>query len=705
MNKKPDLNTILRLDPEGTITLFPSKVEIGQGIYTALAQIAAEELDVAFQRIKISSADTDHLPTGSSTTGSNSIQSEGNRIRQGAVEARQILLYLAAKHLDTPIERLHITDGTIRDPEGTDQTTYWELNPSFEQPISDIGSPKSPKHYTIVGQSASQHNLISCVTGKPRFIHDLDLPNMLHGRIVHPPGYNAQLISLETDSVRNMPGVINIAHESNFIGVVAEREEQAVFAAEKLASLAQWEYRNTLPENIYNHLLSQPDQAFLIENGAPIDGPVPAIAPPPNAKQTQKATYYKPYHMHASLGPSAAMAHLNNDQLHVISHSQGVHSLRGALAHVLDMPESLIRVQHMTGAGCYGHNGADDVALDAALLARTVPGRPVLLKWMRHDEHAWEPYGSCMVIKMQGSLDANHNVIDWNHDAYSHTHSGRPSGREGASNLLSAWHLSSPILPPTPRPGKGSHGGIHRNADPLYAFPQKRVVKHFVPNSPLRTSALRGLGATGNVFAIESFMDELAVAAKVDPVEFRLNHLSDKRARDVIQKAAEKTNWTQGSSGQNNGYGRGIGFAQYKNQKCYVAVIFDVYVNTTTGQIHLKRATIAADAGHVVNPDGLISQLEGGVIQAASWALKEEVTFDHHTITSRDWESYPIITFPEVPEVETTLINRPGSPSLGCGEATQGPTPAAIANAVFNATGIRLRQMPFTPKRLKENLP
>jgi nicotinate dehydrogenase subunit B len=700
MNQKPDLNTILRLDPEGTIILFPSKVEIGQGIYTALAQIAAEELDVALERIKISSADTDHLSTGSSTTGSNSIQTEGNRIRRGAIEARHILLNLAAEHLNTSVEHLHITDGTIRAHESTGQTTYWELNPSFDQPISDIGSPKSPEHYTIVGQSAIQHNLLSCITGKPRFIHDLDLPNMVHGRVVHPPGYNAQLISLDADPVRDMPGVINIVHESNFIGVIAEREEQAVFAAEKLALLAQWEYGNPLPKNIYDHLLSQPDQAFLVVDGTPVDGAIPQIASPQNAEHTLNATYYKPYHMHASLGPSAALAHFNNEQMHVISHSQGIHSLRGALAHVLDMPESLIRVQHMEGAGCYGHNGADDVALDAALLARTIPGRPVLLKWMRHDEHAWEPYGSCMVVKMQGSLDTDHNVIDWNHDAYSHTHSGRPRGREGASNLLSAWHIDPPMLPPTPRPGKGNHGGIHRNADPLYAFPQKRVVKHFVPNSPLRTSALRGLGSTGNVFAIESFMDELAFAAKIDLVEFRLCHLADARARDVIQKAAEKANWA--SDVPHSGHGRGIAFAQYKNQKCYVAVIFDVHVDTTTGQIDLNRATIAADAGHIVNPDGIISQLEGGVIQAASWALKEEVTFEHHAITSRDWESYPIITFPEVPEVETTLINRPGLPSLGCGEATQGPTPAAIANAVFNAIGIRLRQMPFTPNRVLE---
>ena len=705
MNQTPDLNRVLRIDQqEETITIFPAKVEIGQGIYTAISQIAAEELNVDLNRIKVSPTDTAHLPTGSSTTGSNSIQIEGNRIRQASAQARHHLLDLASKHLDIPLDQLTITDGTIQNSGGGQSVTYWTLAPAFDIPITDVAKPKLPEEYTTIGQSVTQQNLVACVTGQPRFLHDIELPNMAHGRIVRPPNPNANLIHFDPPSLNDLPGVIKIYHSGSFIGVVAEREEQAINAARKLATSAQWKQNDHFPQNIYDHLLSQQDQPRLVIDGTPTDDPIPSIKSPPNAKQTLEATYYKPFHMHGSLGPSAALAHFIDDHLHVISHSQAVHSLRGALAQVLDMPETSIRVQHQEGSGCYGHNGADDVALDAALLARACPDRPILLKWMREDEHKWEPYGSCMVIKMNGSLDESQNVVDWNHDAYSHTHSGRPRGQKESSTLLATQHLEPPIPYPTPRPGGGNHGGIHRNADPLYAFPQKRIVKHFVPNSTLRTSALRGLGATGNVFAIESFMDELAFAANTDPIEFRLKHLTDKRAQDVIREAARKAHWDSKIKNEPNGHGRGIGFAQYKNQKCYVAVIFDVHVDTTTGQIYLDRATIAGDAGHIVNPEGTKNQLEGGVIQAASWALKEEVTLDQHTITSCDWESYPVITFPEIPEVETTLINCPGLPSLGCGEATQGPTPAAIANAVFDATGVRLRQMPFTPQRMLDAL-
>ena len=451
MNQTPDLNTILRLSAEETITIFPAKVELGQGIYTALAQIAADELCVDLKRFKISPADTDHLPTGSSTTGSNSIQSEGNR--QAAVEARYHLLDIASTHLGIPRERLAITDGTIKDREGNQSVTYWNLNPAFDYPITDLGSPKSPEQYTTIGQSAINQNLVAGVTGQPRFLHDLELPNMVHGRVVRPPGPKAVLLSLDLDEVKKMPGVIHIHQSGNFIGVTAEREEQAINAAERLASIAEWKKGNPFPQNIYDHLLSQTDTPRLVVDGTPTDDPIPPIEPPPQSTKTLEATYYKPFHMHGSLGPSAALAHYEGQNLRVISHSQGVHSLRGALAQVLDMPETHIRVQHMEGAGCYGYNGADDVALDAALLARSLPNRPVLLKWMREDEHAWEPYGSCMVIKMQASLDTDHQVIDWNHDAFGHTHSGRPRGQNDSSTLFgrTAHRSATPLSNSAPR--------------------------------------------------------------------------------------------------------------------------------------------------------------------------------------------------------------------------------------------------------------
>jgi nicotinate dehydrogenase subunit B len=363
-----------------------------------------------------------------------------------------------------------------------------------------------------------------------------------------------------------------------------------------------------------------------------------------------------------------------------------------------------VRVIHVQGPGCYGHNGADDAALDAALLARALPGRPVSLKWSRADEHAWEPYGPAAVFQMQASLNSSGDVIDWNHDVWGYTTIGRPRPSGDTSGMLAAWHLAEPFRRPRPISSRGPHVGLHRNADPLYAFPRRRIVKHFVPDTPLRTSALRSLGAFANVFAIESFMDELAHAAGADPVEFRLRHLADERARAVIEAAAEKAGWKVGQRLQGEGRGRGVAFAQYKNRQSYIALIVELSVNPDSGHVRLERAVIAADAGQVVNPDGLSNQLEGGVLQAASWTLKEQVAFDRDGVISLDWYSYPVLRFPEAPTVETVLLNRPGQPFLGSGEAAPVPTGAAIANAIFDAVGVRLREIPFTPGRVKAAL-
>jgi CO/xanthine dehydrogenase Mo-binding subunit len=423
----------------------------------------------------------------------------------------------------------------------------------------------------------------------------------------------------------------------------------------------------------------------------------------PEASQTLEATYYRPYQMHASLGPSAAVAQFKDEKLTIWVHSQGVYPIRSAIAPVLGLREGDIRIIQTEGSGCYGHNGADDAALDAALLARKFAGRHVSLKWMRADELTWEPYGPAMVMKLRASLGAAGEVLDWNHDVWSYPHLGRPSAGGRQSGLLAAWHLAEPWEKVQRRPIHAPHIGAHRNADPLYDFSRKRIVKHFVPDSPLRVSAMRGLGAYGNVFAIESFIDELATAAGVDPIEFRLRNLKDGRARAVIRAAAEKANWQPGQHfGQNRG--RGLAFAQYKNRQCYAAVVVDLHVDRESGEIKLERAIIAADAGQVVNPDGLSNQLEGGFVQSASWTLREQVNFDENGIIAEDWDSYPILRFPDVPLIETVLINRPELPFLGSGEAAQGPTPAAIANAVFDAVGVRLRQIPFTEERVKAAL-
>ena len=426
------------------------------------------------------------------------------------------------------------------------------------------------------------------------------------------------------------------------------------------------------------------------------------LTPAPAAVKTLAATFTRPFQAHAAIGPSCAVAHWENGKLHVWSHTQGPFPLRGELAKALKIPPSDITVTHREGSGCYGHNGADDVALDAALCARATGGRPVKLQWMREDEFRWEPYGSAMVIDLQAGLDANGNVVDFRNELWSHTHSTRPGESDGV-NLLAAWYVKDAQRPGTARNIPQPAGGGDRNAIPLYVFPRQRVVNHLLPDMPVRVSALRTLGAYANVFAIESFMDELALAAGADPVEFRLRHLSDPRAKAVIETVAAKAGWRPGARG-GDGRGRGIGFAKYKNLATYVAVVAEVEVDRESGEVKVPRAWAAADAGLVVNPDGLSNQIEGGVIQSTSWTLREAVEFDGTRILTGDWANYQILRMPEVPTVQVTLIDRPGEKSVGAGEAAQGPAVAAIANAVANATGRRIRDLPLTAGRVKAAL-
>jgi CO/xanthine dehydrogenase Mo-binding subunit len=390
---------------------------------------------------------------------------------------------------------------------------------------------------------------------------------------------------------------------------------------------------------------------------------------------------------------------MKDGSLSVWSHTQGVYQLRGALAEVMRMDPRAVTVSHVEGAGCYGHNGADDAALDAALLARAVPGRPVKVQWMRDDEFAWEPFGSAMLMQLSAGLSADGSIVDWRHELWSNGHSHRP-GRPGGVNLLAAWHLAAPFRPAPPRGGTQPAGAEDRNAVPLYDFPRLKVVRHLVRDMPLRTSALRTLGAHANVFALESFMDELAAAAEVDPVAFRIRHMADPRARAVIETAAAKAGWKPGSKGDGV-RGRGMGFARYKNLSCYVACVADVEIDRRTGAVFVSRIVAAADAGQIINPKGLAMQIEGGIVQAASWTLKESVAFDRTNVTSRDWAGYPILTFPEAPRVDVHLLGRREEKPLGSGEASSGPAAAAIANAVGNALGRRVRDLPLSPGRIR----
>ncbi len=707
----PQIDDWIQLNDDRSVTVFSGKVELGQGIATALAQIAAEELDVALERIRLVTADTQRTPDEGGTTGSRSLETSGVAIRLAAAAARDHLLSLAFEQLEslTPARDLRVVDGAITDERSGRSTDYWELlgGKRFNRLISPKVSLKAPASYKVVGSSEKRLDLLSKVCGGNSYVHDMALPGMLHARVVRPPGYHARLEDFNSEAILQLPGVVDVVQDGQFIAVIAEREEQAIWAAEAARKHTSWIYSSDLPpaENTYNDLLSKPTQSHLIIDGAVCNDSIPPLQAPSSAGLTLRATYRRPFQMHASLGPSAAVALWEAGRLTVWSHTQAAFVLRGALSQVLGLDEVQIRVVHKEGAGCYGHNGADDVALDAALVARASPGVPISLKWTRWDEHAWEPYGSAMVLQTQASLSADGEIIDWNHDVWSYAHSTRPALGLETSGLLAAGHLAQPFAPQQPKPMGGYHSGAHRNADPIYVFLRKRVVRHAVADSPLRVSALRSLGAFANVFAIESFMDELALAAAADRLEFRLRHLQDERARAVLMAAAERADWDSREVAKADGEGWGIAQAQYKNIQCYCAVIVKLHVDRQSGAIEIERVIIAADAGQVVNPDGLSNQLEGGFVQAASWTLYEEVKFDRRGITSVDWESYPILPFAAAPKIETVIVNRPRMPFLGAGEAAQNPTPAAIANAIYDAVGLRLRDIPFTADKVKAALP
>ena len=700
----------IRFDDDGSVTVFSGKVELGQGISTALAQIAADELDIAYERVRVVNADTARTPDEGGTTGSRSLETSGVAIRRAAAAARHHLLSLAFEQLDslTPADDLQVADGVVTDRRTGRSVSYWDLlaGGRFNRPVGEDARMKQPADYAFVGASAQRLDLLGKVTGGSSYAHDMKLPNMLHARVLRPPGYHARLVKFDRELVSGLPGVVEVVEDGQFIAIVAEREADAVTALELARAAAEWAYAGALPaaDDTYRDLREKPAQSNLIIDGNAVDFPVPPIERLAGAEQTLGATYRRPFQMHASLGPSAAVALWQEERLTVWTHSQAVFTLRGALAQVLALDEAQIRVMHVEGAGCYGHNGADDAALDAALVARALPDRPISLKWTRWDEHAWEPYGTAMVMQLGASLSAGGDIIDWQHEVWSYAHSTRPAVGLETSGLLAAWHLSQPFAPQAPKPMGGYQSGAHRNADPIYDLPRKRVVRHAAADSPLRVSALRSLGAYANIFAIESFIDELALAANIDPLEFRLRHLTDRRARAVLQAAADKVDWRSSRASSGEGEGWGMALAQYKNLQCYCAVIVNLAVDRGSGQLAFRRVVIAADAGQAVNPDGLSNQLEGGFAQAASWTLYEAVKFDARGITSVDWETYPILTFESAPVIETLILNRPELPMLGAGEAAQNPTPAAIANAIYDAVGLRLRDIPFTPEKLQKKL-
>jgi nicotinate dehydrogenase subunit B len=500
------------------------------------------------------------------------------------------------------------------------------------------------------------------------------------------------LTACDTSAVEKLPGFVKVVRDGNFLAVVAQKEFQAIKAMNALAKAAKWKEKPGLPK--------QDDLPAVLTGLKSNDTTIFQQSDPSAVGQrTLEATFTRPYQAHGSIGPSCAVAQFVDGAMTVWTHTQGVYPDREGIAEMLKVPQSSIRLIHVEGSGCYGHNGADDAAADAALIARALPGIPVRVQWMREQEHAWEPYGPAMVTKLKASLDGNGKIVDWNFDVWTNTHSMRPGG---AGSMLAAQHMAEPFAVPAPKPIPLPAGGGDRNAIPIYKFPNVRVVHRFIPEMPVRVSAMRALGAYHNVFSIESFMTELAELAGVDPVEFRLNHLEDKRGREVIEKAAKEFGWQKGQKAPpDRGYG--FAFARCKSLAAYCAVASEVEVNRETGVARLVRAVAAVDAGQVVNPDGLTNQIEGAILQSTSWTLYEAVTFDDTRITSIDWQTYPILRFDAVPDkIGVHIINRPGLPFLGSGETGQGPAAASLANAIANATGKRLRDLPLTRKKIKD---
>jgi nicotinate dehydrogenase subunit B len=724
------LSQWLSIHTNGTVSVRSGKVELGQGIATALAQIVAQELDVAITRIRMLPANTTNSPNEGMTSGSLSVQDSGSVLRQVCAQVRQIYLQAASAQLKLPPEQLEVVDGSIqpRDPLDANgkntSTSYWALadDALLRMDAGSLVAHKNIASYAFSDGAASRLDIPDKITGQPRFIHDMALPGMLHGRVLHPPSPSAVLEEVDLAVVQALPGVVAVVRDGSFLGVIADDEYLATLALKKLAALAQWQEEAALPNmrDLSAYLRAQPLETTLVGEKQGVSTPVgdQHIAVPfglssskllPSRRQAQgervdvttvrnfQASYSRPFLAHASIGPSCAVARFNPASLEVWTHSQGIYNLRADLALVFGLPANSITVQHVEGAGCYGHNGADDVACDAALLARAVPGRAVQVQWTRESELGNAPFGPAMVVELNAQVDADGHITDWQHTVWSNGHGMRP-GRSSTPVLLAGTLLATPfdkqIAVNAPL---AAGGGSERNAVPLYNFAQWRAVNHRVLTMPIRSSALRSLGAHCNVFASESMMDEIAHALDADPLEFRLRHLTDPRARTVLQAAADMAHWSQRSEGKSEGQGFGLACTRYKNTGAYCAVVAKVDAGK---YLLVSKLWIAVDVGRVISADGVINQIEGGAIQTVSWVLKEAVQFDSTRIQSTAWESYPILRFSEVPQVEVQIIHHPDQPSLGAGEATHGPVAAAIANALFDALGVRVRDMPLTTEAI-----
>ena len=697
-----EVDGLLAIHADGSVTLYTSKVDVGTGIRIALAQMAAEELGVSPARVTVVEGDTATCPDQGGTGGSTGLIRGGTEIRAAAATARRALLQMGATQLNRPVADLTIADGQVQPRNGGAGVAIGSLigDRLFSLKVDRNAPLTPPSQHAAIGKPLLRPDVPAKCTGRHVYVQDFTLPGMLHGRIVRPPSMGATLVSVDETSLRGIPDV-RVVRVENFLAVVAKDEWAAVRAATALK--ATWRERASLPghEGLDRFSRSAPlerDQEILNRgNAADVSR---------RAARTMTATYFWPFQSHASLGPSCAVGDVRADgSATVWTASQGVHGLRGNLSKVFGIPQDKLRVIFLDGSGSYGTNGTDHVAADALLLSKTV-GQPVRVQWMRHDEHGWDPKGPQQLLDVRAALDTDGRIVAWETEMWV------PNAAPGARALLSADAAGL-----EQEHGTGS-GAITQNGEPPYAVDNVRVVAHLIKDTPLQLSNLRAPGKIANVFAVEGFTDEIAAAQGVDAVEFRLKRLSDPRAIDAITRTASAFKWDtrpspnprakQGPStslGTSNVLvGRGIAYMRYKQMENYVAMAMEVAVNPATGNIQVRRVTCAHDCGMVVNPDGLRNQVEGCIVQTLSRALHEEVQFDRSRVTSVDWTTYPILRFPEAPAVDVILIDRPNEPLVGAGEAATAPVAAALANAVFDATGVRLRTVPFTPARVKAAL-
>jgi nicotinate dehydrogenase subunit B len=694
--------TFVRIDANGTITAFNGHVDLGTGIRTALGQIVAEELDVSFARVIVVLGDTSRVPNQGATIASETIQITAVPLRKAAAQARQILIARAAERLGLPPSDLSVEDGLIRGQDNR-SITYGELigDEILRVSLADDVPVKSVNSYKIVGQSIPRVDLPAKATGELVYVHDVRVPGMLHGRVVRPPyaGVDAgsfvgtSLIAVDESSVRDIPGLVEVVQIGDFVGVVAEREENAIKAASQLK--VSWKPTPTLAslEDIEGALRANPNQPRTLINKGDVDSAIEHAAKP------MKRTYVWPYQMHASIGPSCSVADVKDGFARVWSGTQNPHILRTDLALLLSLPETAIDVVRLEAAGCYGRNCADDVSADAVLLSRAV-GRPVRVQLTREQEHEWEPKGTAQLIDVNGGLDAAGNVAGYDFATR------YPSN--GAPTL--ALLLTGTVAPV---PAVFEMGD--RTAIPPYDYDAMRVVAHDMPPI-VRASWFRGVSALPNTFAHESYIDELATEAGVDPIEYRLRYLKDQRAVDLVKAVAKRAEWTprpvwkEPEAEGDVVRGRGFAYALYVHSKfpgygaAWSAWIADVAVNKSTGDVSVTRVVAGQDSGLMINPEGVRHQIHGNVIQSTSRALMEEVSFDRTTVASREWGAYPIIKFPDVPKIDVLMLPRPDQPPLGVGESASVPSAAAIANAIFDATGVRFRELPLTPERILAGL-